>query len=75
MKRPYAIDPFFDRQPEKAFLQDLKKPVHEKKPAFFGLRPLEKGEICVDQMKLAGEFPEAKECLDPLYQDFSLKFS
>ena len=71
MKRPYTIDPFFDRQPEKAFMEDLKKPVHERKPAFFGMRPPEDGEICAAGMYLGNAFPEDQGLLDTSYQDFS----
>ena len=38
MKRTVKTDPFFTKQPEKSFLDDLKSPVHKEKPAFFGMR-------------------------------------
>ncbi|MBE5782656.1 MAG: hypothetical protein E7329_04980 [Clostridiales bacterium] len=71
MKRPVPIDPFFYRQPEKAFLQELTKPVHLHMPSFFGLRPVRKGEARAQGLYLQGAFPEDQGLLDTVYQDFA----
>ena len=71
MKRPYAVDPFFSLQPEKSFLEELKRPVHEKKPAFFARRSPGENEICADEMYLSNAFPDEEGLLDAAYQDFA----
>ena len=38
MKRPLCEDPFTYNQPEKLFIEELKKPVHSEKPLYFGKR-------------------------------------
>lgn len=71
MKRAVKRDPFFDRQPEKAFLQDLKAPVHGEKPSFFDDRAPEAGEIFVSGMYLANRWEGDQGLLDTSYDDFS----
>ena len=41
------IDPFYYDQPPLEFVDELKKPYHEKKPKDFGIRACREGEISV----------------------------
>ncbi|MBQ2942085.1 MAG: hypothetical protein IJD97_07615 [Clostridia bacterium] len=61
-------DPFLYCQPEKLFVEELKKPVHQVKPAYFNSRKAEKGEANVNGAFLASEFSD--ELLDTSYADF-----
>jgi len=70
MKRPFAVDPFFYDQPEKKFLEELKKPVHTKKPSFFGTRKVMRGETDASGMYLKRGFPNEEGLLDAVYNDF-----
>ena len=41
MKRTVLTDPYFYNQPPMTFIDDLKKPVHEKAPDYYGKRKIE----------------------------------
>lgn len=64
------FDEFFDRQPEPLFIDDLKKPVHEKKPDGFGKRAIEPDEIDMSGMYLDIAFPDSEGLLETAYKDF-----
>lgn len=69
MKRPILEDPFTYNQPEKLFIEELKKPVHTEKPPYFGKREAEEGEVYLKGICLKGEF--ADENLETAYADFN----
>ena len=64
------IDPFFYRQPEKGFVEELKKPLHESKPFSFGTRQRENGELDLSGMFLQIDFEDAQGLLNTAYADF-----
>ena len=47
LRKTIEKDPFLYCQPEKLFVEELKKPVHQVKPAYFNSRKAEKGEANV----------------------------
>ena len=51
-------DPFFFRQPEKAFVEELKKPLHTQKPLSFGSRQQESHEVSLEGLYLDIAFPD-----------------
>ena len=64
------IDPFFYRQPEKRFVEDLKSPLHLQKPPSFGIRQRENGELDLSGMFLQIAFEDDQNLLDTAYADF-----
>jgi len=64
------VDPFFFRQPPLSFVEELKKPVHEEKAAFFSRTQMREGEISADGMVLCPDFPDAQGVLETAYADF-----
>ena len=52
MKQKNKVDPFLKRQPQKLFVEDLKKPVQSEKPKAFNVRAVEKGEVNVVKGKI-----------------------
>ena len=70
MKRTVKIDPFFDKQPEKTFLQDLITPVHSHRSDFFYRQKPNNDEILCEGMYLADRFDG--DNLETVYQDFDL---
>lgn len=75
MIRTEKFDEFFNRQPERGFLETLKAPVHAYCPPSFGKRAIEKGEIDASGMYLAGSFPDPEGVLETAYADFNLFLS
>lgn len=72
MKRTVLTDPYFYNQPSMTFIDDLKKPVHEKAPGYYGKRKIEDGEIDVHGLYIANRFSDdADNLLDTVYDDFS----
>lgn len=72
MKRFQKTDPFFTKQPQLAFVDDLKKPLHSTKPIGFGEREIEENEIDARGLYLAGLFPDdPKGLLETIYSDFN----
>ena len=63
-------DPFFFRQPEKAFVEELKKPLHAQKPLSFGSRQQESHEVSLEGLYLDIAFPDPEGLLDTAYADF-----
>ncbi len=70
MLREKPIDPFLYCQPEKTFVEELKKPVHSLKHPYFGPRSIEEGEVDVSGMYLMPEFED--ELLETAYADFNV---
>ncbi|MBQ8309187.1 MAG: hypothetical protein IJX96_05065, partial [Clostridia bacterium] len=69
MKRQIKVDPFLKRQPQKLFVEELKKPVHTEKPKGFNTRAVEKGEVNVSGVYLVVEYKD--ELLETAYADFN----
>ena len=69
LRKTIEKDPFLYCQPEKIFVEELKKPVHQVKPAYFNVRKAEKGEIDAKGAYLVPEFSD--ELLDTAYADFN----
>ena len=62
---------FVDIQPPKAFVEELKKPMHDAKPTHFNAfcEPLE-GEICLRGVFLDKSYPDPEGLLETVYEDF-----
>ena len=71
MLREVKLDPFFADQPELSFLEDLKSPLWKEKPAGFGERAMEEGEIDVSGLYLDSGFPDPDGLLETIYDDFT----
>lgn len=72
MQRTVFTDPFFTKQPPLQFIEELKQPLHDRKPENFGKRPREAGEIDVSGLFLEVPFPEDPEgLLETSYADFA----
>ncbi len=65
-------DPFFKKQPEKTFLEDLLRPVHHETPANFGIRAAAADELALPRISLRVEFPDPDGLLETAYADFRL---
>lgn len=63
-------DEFFTKQPNTDFVNELKTPIHSKKPTFFGKRKICDGEIDLSGMYLKTKFPDDGGILDTAYADF-----
>ena len=64
------IDPFYYDQPPLEFVEELKKPYHEKKPEGFGRKACRDGEICADGIFIdCGDFADS-ELLATVFLDF-----
>ncbi len=73
MKRTVFTDPYFYNQPSLDFIQDLKKPLHNEKPEYYGKRKIQNGEIDVHGLYIAEKFCDDKEnLLETIYSDFAL---
>ncbi len=58
-------------QPEMTFIEDLKKPLFETKPDFFGRRQKEADEIDLSGAYLVCEFPDNEGLLETAFDDFN----
>ncbi len=70
MRYRFNEDPFFKKQPEKAFIKDLTAPVHADIPSFWNKRNTEDGEIMLDKIRFEIKFPDAERLLETAYADF-----
>lgn len=76
MKRTLLTDPYFYNQPPMTFIDDLKLPLHQKAPDYYGKRPIDDGEIDVHGLYIAEKFSDDPEnLLETIYKDFSLFLS
>ncbi len=71
MKRAVKLDPFFNDQPPKTFIDDLTAPLHARKPSFFRKRPPAPDEADADGLYLANRFEGDDGLLDTSYEDFA----
>ncbi len=65
------IDPYFYDQPPLGFVEELKTPVHMKKPSWFGERTPKEGEVKVSGMYLVQAFPDPEGLLETAIEDFT----
>ena len=71
MKRTIKKDPFFEAQPPLSFVEDLKKPLHLKKPKNYGTRERTEQEIDARGLFIAEFFPDDPDgLLETIYDDF-----
>ena len=63
-------DPFFFCQPAKTFVEELKAPLHSRKPATFGSRSILPGECDLGGMFLQIGFPDPDGFLETAFEDF-----
>ncbi len=64
------IDPFFDRQPPMSFIDELRRPLHEEKPPYYGKRSLKKGKFDAEGIYIAQRYPDDPEgLLETVYDD------
>lgn len=66
------IDPYFYMQPPLSFVEELKQPVHMKKPERFGREPHDAGEVYIKGAFLQNEFQDEAHLLDTAIDDFRL---
>lgn len=59
-------------QPEMKFIEELKKPIHSVKPAFFKRKLKADEEIAVDGIYLCVDFPDEENLLDTAFDDFNI---
>lgn len=71
MKRTVLIDPFFDKQPQQRFIDELRTPEIVAPPADFGRSPRRDGEIDISGLYIAELFPDEKHLLDTVLSDFN----
>ncbi len=69
------VDRFFEKQPPIAFIDDLRSPVHTKAPIGFGRTLIRAGEVCINGIYVAEEFPDNEGLLETAYADFNLFLS
>ncbi len=75
MERTIKLDPFFDKQPELSFIEELKRPLHAKAPKNYGNRPIKDGEFEVGGIYIAKKYPDDPEnLLETVYTDLDLFF-
>lgn len=73
MKRTILTDPYFTIQPALAFIDELKKPLHETAPEYYGKRAIEPGEVDVHGLYIAKKFAQDPDnLLQTIYDDFAL---
>ncbi|MBE6917951.1 MAG: hypothetical protein E7470_08655 [Ruminococcaceae bacterium] len=65
------IDPFYYDQPPLLFVDELKKPLHEKKPTWFIERAPQDGEVAVQGAYLVNEFTDPELLLETAVADFN----
>ena len=71
MKRTILTDPWYYRQPDLSFKEELKKPLHEKKPGYYGERTIKDGEVDVHGLYIAEKYADDNEnLLETSYTDF-----
>lgn len=72
MKRTVKIDPFFDRQPKLSFIDELRRPLHEKAPVFYGKRTAQSGEFDAVGLYVAEKYPDDPDgLLETVYDDIA----
>lgn len=64
------IDEFFDKQPDKKFVDVLKRPMHENAPKHFGRRVAEAGEVFAGGAYIQECHPEWQFVIETATQDF-----
>ncbi|MBO7761252.1 MAG: hypothetical protein J6T24_00480 [Clostridia bacterium] len=63
-------DLFLHRQPEMAFIEDLKKPLHTETPPGWNKRRPKENEVFIESLTLVGAFPDPEGLLVTAYEDF-----
>jgi len=70
MKRTDKHDPWFNKQPQPDFIDELRTPVHTAPPAGFGRRTAAPGEVCVTGLWIDNRFPDPQGLLVSVVEDF-----
>lgn len=71
MKRIVNIDPYFENQPPLKFIEELKTPLFQKKPDYYGKRKKNNGEIDASGIYIAQKYcDDSKNLLETVYTDF-----
>ena len=63
-------DLFLNKQPEMAFVEELKKPLHEKTPPDWNKRKKTENEIFLSAVSIDFSFPDPEGLLETAYADF-----
>ncbi len=63
-------DPFINKQPKKAFIKDLTRPMHESAPKSWNKRAKKENEIFISSLNLDFSFPDPEGLLETSYADF-----
>lgn len=72
MKISERFNAFYEEQPPLKFIDELKSPIHQKKPEWFGNRALNDGEVSADGAYLDISFSDAEGVLEAAFDDFNL---
>lgn len=64
------IDPYYYKQPQLSFVEELRKPLHVQKPEWFGSRELKAGEVSAAGAFLVNSFPDEEKLLETAVEDF-----
>ncbi len=75
MRYRVDTDPFHEKQPPLAFLDDLTAPVHRETPYGWNRRAPKADEVFLTSVKLVKSFPDPEGLLETAYEDFSLFLS
>ena len=75
MKNYLAEDLFLKKQPEMGFIDQLLRPVHEKKPPRWNERPPRENELLISSVSLRNEFPDPEGLLETAFEDLRLFMS
>ena len=70
MQRTVFTDPYYYKQPPMTFIEELKLPLHNKKPVGYGTRKKEADELDLNGLFIAEKFENDGGVLDTIYADF-----
>lgn len=68
------IDPFFYKQPPLLFIDELRTPIHTRKPDWFGRTALCEGEVPAKGVYIDNQFPDEEKLLETVVADLNLFF-
>ena len=67
MKRSVFTDPYFYNQPDLAFIEELRKPLHMEKPDYYGKKEILPDEVDASGLYIANKFEDdAKGVLESI---------
>lgn len=70
MRYRISEDPFWNKQPDASFVNELLRPVHSETPARWNIRSASEGELSFSRLALFLDFPDREGLLETAYADF-----